>query len=35
MGNRISIQFSKGGEKSVVLFSHWGELLSYERHKSM
>jgi hypothetical protein len=24
MGVRISIQFQKGEEKSVVLFSHWG-----------
>ena len=24
MGDRISIQFENGGDKSVVLFSHWG-----------
>lgn len=24
MGDRISIQFENGGEKSVALFSHWG-----------
>jgi len=24
MGNRVSIQFQNGTEKSVVLFSHWG-----------
>ena len=24
MGARISVQFKNGGEKSVVLFSHWG-----------
>lgn len=24
MGDRVSIQFKTGGEKSVVLFSHWG-----------
>lgn len=24
MGARISVQFTKGEEKSVVLFSHWG-----------
>lgn len=24
MGDRISIQFENGGEKSIVLFSHWG-----------
>ena len=24
MGDRISIQFVNGSEKSVVLFSHWG-----------
>jgi len=24
MGNRISLQFQKDNEKSVVLFSHWG-----------
>lgn len=23
MGDRVSIQFQKGGDKSVVLFSHW------------
>lgn len=24
MGDRVSIQFEKGGERSVVLFDHWG-----------
>jgi hypothetical protein len=24
MGDRVSIQFEKNGEKSVVLFNHWG-----------
>lgn len=24
MGDRVSIQFEKNGEKSVVLFHHWG-----------
>jgi hypothetical protein len=24
MGDRVSIQFAKGKEKSVVLFNHWG-----------
>jgi len=24
MGNRVSIQFVNGADKSVVLFSHWG-----------
>ena len=24
MGNRVSIQFVNGDQKSVVLFSHWG-----------
>ena len=24
MGDRVSIQFAKGDERSVVLFSHWG-----------
>ena len=24
MGDRVSIQFQNGAEKSVVLFSHWG-----------
>ena len=37
MGDRISIQFVKGDDKSVVLFSHWGgqsfynEAMSYVR----
>ncbi len=24
MGDRVSVSFRKGGEESVVLFSHWG-----------
>lgn len=27
MGDRVSIQFVNEGEKSVVLFSHWGGML--------
>jgi len=30
MGDRISIQFKNGKEKSVVLFSHWGGLSFFE-----
>lgn len=24
MGDRVSVSFRKGGEESVILFSHWG-----------
>lgn len=29
MGNRISVQFKNGKDKSVVLFSHWGGIEFY------
>lgn len=33
MGDRVSIQFENDGEKSVVLFNHWGgmEFVKYAR----
>lgn len=30
MGDRISIQFKNGNDKSVVLFSHWGGMGFYQ-----
>jgi len=34
MGARVSIQFKKGNEKSVILFSHWGGKEFVETAKS-
>lgn len=34
MGDRVSIQFEKNGEKSVVLFSHWGGMEFVEHAKN-
>jgi hypothetical protein len=33
MGDRVSIQFERNGEKSVVLFNHWGgiDFVSYAK----
>lgn len=33
MGDRVSIQFKKGEDKSVVLFSHWGGMEFVETAK--
>lgn len=33
MGDRVSIQFMNGQEKSVVLFSHWGGMAFVEQAK--
>jgi hypothetical protein len=34
MGNRVSIQFKMGTEKSVVLFDHWGGMERVEHAKA-
>ena len=34
MGDRVSIQFVNGAEKSVVLFSHWGGMEFVERTRN-
>tara|TARA_Y100000034_G_scaffold82481_1_gene98841 strand:+ start:497 stop:802 length:306 start_codon:yes stop_codon:yes gene_type:complete len=33
MGDRVSIQFVKGSEESIVLFSHWGGMIFVEEVK--